>query len=164
MRRSSLALVLLLGCSIRRAEPPGNNPEEDLLRASVAACYREMSARDWPAYRARFWPQATLTTVWQPPGEPRPRVVVTTIESFLAHTAQGPDSKRIFEERLLGQEVRVTGNLAQVWARYEARFGDPGNVAVWRGIDAFTWMKHDGTWRITGLAYTDEPATPRGAP
>jgi hypothetical protein len=156
MRRSSLALLLLLGCSIRRAEPPaGDSPDEESLRRSVAGYCREMSARNWPAYQARFWPHATLTTVWQPPGESRARVVITTIESFLGPT---------LEDRLLGQEARITGKLAQVWARYEASFGDTGNVAVWRGIDAFTWMKHDGNWRITRLAYTDEPGTPRGAP
>ena len=149
---------------MRRAEPPGDNPDEEQVRAQVTGYYRELSARDWPAYQARFWPAATLTTVWQPTGEPQPRVLVTSIESFLAHTDQGPDSKPIFEERLLGQDVRVTGNLAQVWARYEVRFGDSAKLAVWRGIDAFTWMKHDGSWRIAGLAYTDEAGAPRGAP
>jgi hypothetical protein len=38
-----------------------------------------------------------------------------------------------------------------------ARFGDSTDVATWRGIDAFTLMKHDGRWRIVSLAYTDAP-------
>ncbi|MBW3554544.1 MAG: nuclear transport factor 2 family protein [Gemmatimonadetes bacterium] len=49
--------------------------------------------------------------------------------------------------------VTIEGPLAQAWARYEARFGDPGDVAEWSGIDAFTLMKHDGRWRIVSLAY-----------
>ena len=38
-------------------------------------------------------------------------------------------------------EVRVQGNLVQVWARYQARFGEPGNVVEWSGVDALTLMK-----------------------
>jgi len=57
----------------------------------------------------------------------------------------------------------LTGNLAHVWARYEATFGDSASVATWRGVDAFTWMKHDGRWQIVALAYTDETGAPSGA-
>lgn len=158
-------ILLALGCTVARSTPervPRLGAEGDLLQR-VASYYQDFSARNWPAYREYFWPLASLTTVWQPPGEPHPRVVLTTIEDFITQTAQGPDSKPIFEERLLSHEVRVVGDLAQVWARYEARFGDSGSVATWRGIDAFTWMRHDGVWRIVSLAYSDEPAEQRGA-
>jgi hypothetical protein len=134
------------------------------LDAAVAQYYRDMSARDWPAYASHFWPRATLTTVWQPPGESAARVVITSLEEFLGQTAEGPDSKPVFEERLLSQESRIAGDLAHVWAHYEVRFGDSAQVATWRGFDAFTWMKHDGVWRIVALAYTDEPGQPRSAP
>ena len=50
-------------------------------------------------------------------------------------------------------EVRVQGNLVQVWARYQARFGEPGNVVEWSGVDALTLMKHDGHWRIVALVF-----------
>jgi hypothetical protein len=163
MRHLTLAFILITACTVRRATPGAPNPDEETLRAAVQRYYRDMSARDWPAYAASFWPRATLTTVWQPPGESAPRVVVTTIDSFLVMTGQGPDSKPVFEERLLGQEVRVIGNLALVWARYEARFGDSVEVQTWRGVDAFTWMKHEGTWRIASLAYGPEPGQTRGA-
>jgi hypothetical protein len=156
-------LLLLPACEVRRSPPAPPAGEEQTVRAEVARYYQDMSARDWRAYERHFWPGATLTTVWQPPGEPAPRVAIMTIDQFLAQTGAGPDSKPVFEERLLGQEVRLTGNLAQVWARYEARFGDSTSVATWRGIDAFTWMKHDGQWRIVALAYTDEPAQAPGA-
>jgi hypothetical protein len=164
MRHLTLALLLLAGgCTVRRVEPPGGT-EEDRLRALVQQYYRDLSARQWPAYADYFWPRATLTTVWQPPGDSTPHVVSTPIETFLASTAAGPDSKPVFEERLLSQEVHVTGDLAQVWARYETRFGDSAAVRSWRGMDAFTWMRHEGRWRITSLGYADEPGQTRGAP
>ena len=164
MRHLALALILLSACTVRRATPGASNPEEEAVRASVQQYYRDMSARDWTAYAGHFWPRATLTTVWQPAGAPAPRVVVTTIDSFLTTTGQGPDREPVFEEHLLGQEVRVTGNLAQIWARYEVRVGDSGSVRTWRGVDAFTWMKHEGAWRIVALAYTAEAGQTRGAP
>ena len=157
------ALLLLAGCEVHRAPPAAVGGDDRMVREQVAQYYRDMSARDWSAYGAHFWPGATLTTVWQPPGEPAPRVAITTIDQFLAQTGAGPDSKPIFEERLVAQEVRLSGNLAQVWARYEATFGDSVSVSTWRGIDAFTWMKHDGRWRIVALAYTDESGEPSGA-
>lgn len=159
-----LLVLVLIGCYACQSDRPTADPAVSEVDSVVAQYYRDMSARDWAAYEDHFWPQATLTTVWQPPGESEPRVVVTTIESFLASTDQGPDSKPIFEERLLSNQTRVVSNLAHVWARYEARFGDSASVMTWRGNDAFTWMKHGGRWRIVSVAYTDEPGEQRGAP
>jgi len=119
--------------------------------------YDDFSARDWKRFADHFWPGATLTTVWQPPGETLPRVVATTVPDFVGQAPQGPGSKPIFEERMTGAEVTVTGNLAQVWARHTARFGEPDSVQTWKGIDAITLMRHEGRWRIVSLAYTDAP-------
>jgi hypothetical protein len=130
--------------------------EQDIL-AELEAYYDDFSARDWDAFASHFWPGATLTTVWQPPGEDDPRVVVVTLDDFIAQAPSGPGSREIFEERMRTADVRVQGDLAHVWATFAARFGDPGNVAEWKGIDAFTLMRLDGRWRIVALAYTDLP-------
>ena len=123
---------------------------------AVQQYYADFSARDWDAFRSHFWPGATLTTVWQPPGADEPRVVVTGIDTFVARAPEGPGSREVFEERMLSADVRRYGNLAQVWARYEARFGDPGEIMEWRGYDAFTLMRHGGQWKIVSLSYTNE--------
>jgi len=124
--------------------------------SELRAYYADFSARNWEAFAGHFWPGAALTTVWQPPGAPEPRVVTTTVPAFVAQAPAGPGSKSIFEERLLGADIQVHRNLAQAWARYSVRFGDTGAVATWRGVDAFTLMWHDGRWKITSLTYTDE--------
>lgn len=159
-----IALGLMFSCVPKDQSTVDPSAAERELREAVVQYYADMSARNWQAYAKHFWPHATLTTVWQPPGESSPRVVITSIEEFLKHTAEGPDSKPIFEERLLGQEPRIVGKLANVWAHYQVRFGDSAKVSSWRGYDVFTWMKHDSTWRIVALAYADEPGDKRAAP
>lgn len=136
--------------------PPTPEQLHDEVLREMRSYYADFSRRDWEAFREHFWPGATLTTVWAPPGEKEPRVVITTIGEFIEQAPYGPGSKPIFEERMLDAEIRASGNLAQARTLYSARFGDPGDVAEWRGVDAFTLIKHDGRWRIVSLSYMDE--------
>jgi len=157
LRLAAGALLLLAGLmqADSAAGAPGESAQEEVL-AELRQYYADFSARDWEKFADHFWPGATITTVWQPPGEAAPLVVVTTIAQFIEQAPQGPGSKTIFEEWMTGAEARVHGNLAQVWAGYRARFGEPGNVAEWSGVDAFTLMKHDGRWRIVALAFASD--------
>lgn len=130
---------------------------DSALLAELDRYYADLSARDWDAFADHFWPHATLSTVWQPPGDPAPTVMVITVPEFVAQAPLGPGSQPIFEERLLDATVVARhGLLALVWAHYEARFGAPGAVHTWRGYDAFTMLLHDGRWRIAALAYVSE--------
>lgn len=157
MTRTACGLALmigLVGCapSADRGVPAG---EED-VRSFLEAYYTALSDRDWRRFEEHFWPGAMMATVWQPPGEPVERVVATSIPDFVAMAPQGPGSREIFEERLVTADLTISGDLAQAWVRYAARFGDPGDIAEWEGTDAFTLLRHDGQWRITSLAYVPE--------
>ena len=123
------------------------------VRAVVESYYSAFSARNWDAFSEHFWPGATMTTVWTPASEDTERVVATTIPEFVEQAPNGPGSREIFEERPTHVEIRMEHGLAQVWAGYRARFGDPGDVAEWEGTDAFTLLLHEGEWRIVGIAY-----------
>jgi len=126
------------------------------VQAELSRYYTDLSARKWNAFSTHFWPGATITTIWQPPGEPAERVATVTVPEFIANAPAGPDSKPIFEERMKSCDIRVSGELAQAWARYDARFGEPGKVSEWSGTDAFTLMKHDGAWRIVSLVFASD--------
>ena len=132
--------------------PAGDPVREEILK-ELTQYYEHMSARNWNAYASHFWPGATITTVWQAAGEPAPKVLITSIHDFIAQTPQGPNSQPIFEQRMADADVRVNNNLGQVWATYKARFGGLGKVDEWTGIDAFTLMKQEGHWKITGLTF-----------
>jgi hypothetical protein len=163
MRPALPVMLLLWACAPdhgRGQRSPSSDTQPGDSQASVLAAlrsyYTDFSARNWDAFAEHFWPGATLTTIWQPPGEPAPRVVSTTVPAFVEQAPAGPGSKPIFEERLMGADIRVHRNLAQAWARYTVLFGDTGSVATWRGMDALTLIWHDGRWKIAALAYTDE--------
>lgn len=156
-----LIIVAFLASCDRTTKHPqyGTNAATDSLKqlilSKVEAYYSDMSARDWDDYSAHFWPDAHLTTVWQPPDSDSLQVIMTTIEEFVEQADEGPGSQPIFEEKLLKADIKVYNNLASVWADYAAKFGTQDSLMEWQGIDAFTYMKHKGEWRIVSLAYTN---------
>lgn len=150
---AAVTLLSAAGCTAPAEEPESRNPAEGDVRSVIESYYAAFSDRDWDRFAAHFWPGATLTTVWMPEGAERESVVATTVPDFVAQAPEGPGSREIFEERASAMEIRVEAGLAQVWARYDARFGDPGEVMEWEGLDAFTLIRHGGEWRITSLAY-----------
>ncbi len=140
-----------------RALPIAVDTVRDQVLAELEQYYADLSSRDWERFADHFWPGATLTTVWQPPGDTLPRVTATTVPEFVAQAPLGPGSREIFEERMISAHVLGGPELVQVWARYAARFGDPGDIREWTGADAITLMKHDGRWRIVSIAYAADP-------
>ena len=166
----ALLVAVLVSCRERApvemtlpAAPSDATPDStrDQVLAVIEQYYADLSARDWPSVADHFWPGATLTTPWQAPGDTAVRVIPTTIERFIEQAPLGPGSRAIFEERMDSARVRGSPNLAQVWAWYSARFGDPGQVMDWTGTDAFTLIRHDGRWRITALAYVNDGDVPQ---
>lgn len=130
--------------------------DEPDVRTFLASYYEAFSDRDWDRFARHFWPGATMTTVWTPPGETLQRVVGTTIPEFVRQAPDGPGSREVFEERMLTSEIDVRGDLAHAWVRYAARFGDPPEIVEWEGLDAFSLLRHEGEWRIVSLAYLPE--------
>lgn len=163
---AGLALVLAGACTFEYAPPSGRsdrgvpNLDTTLVLTELRAYYRDFSARDWPAFSDHFWDGATITTVWQPTGEDSLRVWTTTVPEFVAAAPTGPGSREIFEESMLDAHITVSGELAQAWVTYEARFGDRGAVQEWRGVDAFTLLRHGGRWRIAALAFAPTGTAP----
>jgi hypothetical protein len=163
-------LVLALGAACRLEVRPPERSASGAVDATMSTAdsvaimnelrsyYRDMSARDWTAFAAHFWPGADISTVWQPPGEPEPRVVISSVPDFVAQAPAGPGSRAVFEERMVGARITGSGHLAQAWVRYRARFGDPGAIEEWEGVDAFTLIRHEGRWGIVELAFAPSGA------
>lgn len=162
MRTMSLTAMLLCAALPAPAQVPDlpPSPVPDSVRAEVLefvrSYYDALSDRDWERFPDHFWPGAIITTVWQPEDEPAARVLTQTVPEFVELAPSGPGSREIFEERMRAAEVRVRGDLASVFARYAARFGDPGDIMEWEGVDSFSLLKYEGEWRIVALAFAPE--------
>ena len=151
MKRPIYFLAFLLGvfCLTGFTYP---DPETE-VRAEVEQYYKDFSDRDWEAFADHFWEGATMATIWPAPGTTTPTVWISSVPEFVAQAPEGPGSKPIFEEKMTSAKILVEGNLAQVWATYDAKFGEEGNIMEWSGIDAFTLLKFEGRWRIVSLSY-----------
>jgi hypothetical protein len=154
MRVLSIAIVYLslTACT----QPSASTPEEKAVEELLMMYYKDFSERDWQKFRSHFWSDATLTTAWQQPGDSVVRVDVTTINDFIKEAPNGPDSQPIFEERMVRWEIRTNNNLAEAWVDYHAKFGTTGKLSEWDGKDLFTFMRHDGEWRIVSLVFEAE--------
>ncbi len=175
-------LLVAAACRIEKAasgRPPGPPTTADSLarvevdsslragvESSLRLYYARFSARDWGAFRRSFWPAATITTRWQPPGERRTRVWTQTVEEFVRRAPEGPGRMAVFSERMLHAHVTGYGDLANAWVVYEGRWGPSrDSVRTVRGIDAFTLYRDGGEWRITGMAFSPElPGRPLEVP
>ncbi len=153
-QRFAALLLLAFAACVAPAPAPFAAPLD--LRAAVDAYYRDLSARDWRAFAEHFHSGAVLSTRWTPPGADAPAVMMSSVAEFVAQAHLGPDSQPVFEEWPTAVEVRRQGDLATTWVRYGARFGAPGALQEWVGIDAITWILHDGRWRISSMAWAGE--------
>jgi hypothetical protein len=67
-----------------------------------------------------------------------------------------------FVERGFDPEVRRTGNLATVWIPYDFHVNGAWSHC---GVDTFTLVRVEGTWRIAGMAWTvEQPPACRAHP
>lgn len=164
--------VVLAGCRIERIEPGSAGRSraagDSAIEAALETYYDRFSRRAWSEVRESFWPGAVIATRWVRPGTADTVVDLIPLETFLARTGEGPDLLDVFGERMVRHELRRYGDLAVVWAIFEATFAMPGEVpATHYGVDAFQLLAHGGEWRIVSLAFTQElpgDSLPRPSP
>lgn len=166
-------LPALAACQLERAESgrlPGtrtavdslnvverDSTEREQVRVTLRNYYSRFSRRDWDAVAAMFWPGATITTRWAPPGAAAPRVHVQPVSAFVRAAPDGPGRLAVFSEQPVTIDIHNYGDLAQAWVLYRARFGmTRDSVTTHHGIDAFHLVKHDGVWRIVSLTFANE--------
>jgi len=133
-----------------------DTPEGAVVENKLKEYYADMSNRDWKKYRQHFWDGATIATTWQQPGDSVAAVDVTTIDDFINQTPQGPDSQPVFEEKMKNSRIHVEGNIAEAWVEYDAKFGKRDSLAEWTGTDVFTFLRHNGQWKIVSLVFENK--------
>ena len=137
---AALLVAALLGPAPRLA---AQADEEKAVMQVVHDLFDGMREKDADRIRGVFAEGARLGRVGREGG-----VSYTTAEQF-AMMVGGMEAS--LDERIWDWEVRIEGNVAQVWTKYDVLIGGDFSHC---GIDAFQLFDLDGAWRIVHLADT----------
>jgi Putative lumazine-binding len=111
----------------------------------VNKLFEGMAARDSGVISSTMTPDAKLVAA-----QDSQTFSTTTGEQFAQRI--GANQSRVVE-RMWNPTVLVRGRIAMVWADYDVYVaGKFGHC----GIDAFTLLKTDAGWKISGVQYTSE--------
>ena len=142
-RRLAPAIVagLLLASSL-----PAQDTERASILATVQKVFDGMRTRDTLLLTQAFDTSSRLVGVSNRGGTPA--LTLTTPSQFGAAIAHAPAGD-VWNERIFDPEVRIDGNVAQVWAYYTFHRNATFSHC---GVDAFMLVKVGAAWKITQIA------------
>ncbi|MEQ9423587.1 MAG: nuclear transport factor 2 family protein [Cyclobacteriaceae bacterium] len=126
--------------------------DEDKILGVINQLFEGMRAGDSTMVRDVFHVEASLKTVIEKGGQPILRN--GSVDRFA--TAVGTPHDDVWDEPIWDTEIRIDGNLAQVWTKYALFVGDKFSHC---GVDTFLLFKSEKGWKIFQLTdtrqYTD---------
>jgi hypothetical protein len=140
--RVAAALALALVARPAHAQ----DAERTAVLATVQKVFDAMRTRDTALLRQAFDTSARLAGVSSRGGPASVRL--TTPAAFGAAIASAP-AGNVWNERIWDPEVRIDGEVAQVWAYYTFHRNSAFSHC---GVDAFMLLKVGNEWKITQLA------------
>jgi hypothetical protein len=130
----------------------GDGADHRAIRALIARQFESLSwsadrAPQWDEFWADFVPGALLFPAARPV---RPVTVPNFVERMKSAAAS---TMPVFEETLLGVEIKLYGNVGVALAVCEQREKDapPG-----RAVEALLLVREDGVWRIAAQGWDKE--------
>ena len=134
------ALVVLCAPPVR-----AQDSERSAVLATVQKVFDAMRTRDTALLRQAFDSSARLVGV---AARGTPMVRLTAPSAFGVAIASAPAGD-VWNERIYDPEVRIDGDVAQVWAYYTFHRNKTFSHC---GVDAFMLLKVGSEWKITQLA------------
>jgi len=131
---------LFVAAAILTGGPAYAAADDAAVLAPVHAFFDGMAAYDQAAMRATVQPEGSVALLR------KGKVVRRTLGEFIDGIKPGKDR---IEERIYDPLVRVDGDLAVVWTRYDFRVD--GEVKHC-GTDLIHLVKMEGKWVIAGVA------------
>lgn len=144
-RGALAAAVLLLSAPFARAR--AQNPDSVAVLAVVNSVFKAMHDRDTVLLKSAFDTSARLVGVSR---RGTPAVSLTSPSAFGAAITRAKPGD-VWNEKMINPEVRIDGDVAQVWGYYTFHLNDTFSHC---GYDAFMLLKVGGAWKITQLADT----------
>lgn len=145
-----LATLLLTAVSAApaAAQVAPQADDRQAVLATIDGLFAAMLARDGAAVTALVEPQGIVTAITVAPDGNR--IAISPWADFAARLAQAPGPIR---ERMFAPEVRVHGDIAMIWSRYDLSIGDTFSHC---GTDLFDLIRRDGRWRLLNATFTRE--------
>ena len=152
--------LTLCGPTTVYAQAAASDSEKAAVTATVQALFDAMAAKDAAKALALVIPDGQLQSVRKTDAAAIPRG--RTLEAFANSL---PTQKAPMLERMWNPEVRVSGPIATLAARYDFHLDGKFTHC---GTDIFTLVKTADGWKISGGIYTVEPTgcepSPLGEP
>lgn len=141
-RRVAVLVPLLLASPAVTCAQDG---DKAAVVAAVQRLFDALETRDSVAGMAAFHPSATILVVAGTPVT----VTQTTPAALVGSITRSTGGT--FTERIFDTEVRIDGDVAQLWAYFTVHIGKAFNRC---GTDAMTLVRVDGAWKISHAAFT----------
>jgi hypothetical protein len=141
----SAGTVAMLILSIVPTSARAQDADKAAVVAAVQRLFDALETRDSVAGVATFHPSATILVVAGTPAT----VTLTTPTALVGGIARS--TAGTFKERIFDTEVRIDGDVAQLWAYFTVHIGNAFNRC---GTDAMTLVRVDGVWKISHAAFT----------
>ena len=146
--RACVLLAIALCVFPVATQGAGPDSDETAVVAAVQKFFDAMAARDVEAARAVVLPEGRDHSIRE--GAEGPIIRSFTHEDFVARLATGTEK---LLERMWEPKVMMHGRIAVLWAPYD--FHRDGEFSHC-GVDAFTLVKTESGWKISGGVYTVE--------
>lgn len=142
-------LALVIAALVQTAAPPPQaDPEDKAVMAVTQAFLDGLSAADTEALKPLFLPGAQFMGVRSLAGGQFKLGRVAFEDSYGKHLDPG------VKEWIWSPVIIRRGGLATVTAPYEV---SRDGKTLHCGIDVFTMVKQDNTWKIASISWTAEP-------
>lgn len=145
----SFLITLLLLIAAPATAQDGTAAERQAVLAGVERLFAAMLARDGAAIAGITDPAGVVTAITMD-GAGGSVVATASWAEFAQRLPQAPGPIR---ERMFDPEVRIRGDLALVWSRYDLWLGDTFSHC---GTDLFELIRRDGRWLLLHASFTRE--------
>ena len=155
---SLLLLVLAGGCASGTPPAPAVQTDSDQfqIEATVLAMYNVMSGpagrHDWNRFKDLFAPDARLIETQRENGGTK--TIVRTPDEFAAGAQKILQEQAMFEHPVVTR-VEVSGNIAQVFSRFEARHASTDEKPYVTGVNSIQLVRNGDRWQILTVLTED---------
>ena len=112
----------------------------------VNRLFESMQAKQVDVLRGLFTPEGRLVSTITREGQPTVRLL--SLDDFIKLVAE---AKEPFRERMFDPEVRVQGDMATAWGRYDFHVGARLTNC---GFNSFQLLRTKEGWKIVNIAST----------